>query len=130
MTDYSNRSLGELRRSYLRESSDAMPMAGFICWATLAALAWYLGEALPYWAVLALGVGLLSGAIWVPHGWSADDPAGLIQFLLRAVLCFAAYFLAPAELAVPAIAAAVAASYIHAIVLMKKPKNAVGAGQR
>jgi hypothetical protein len=38
-------------------------------------------------AILALGVGLLSGVIWVPHGWSADDPAGLIQFLLRAALC-------------------------------------------
>ena len=185
MTDYSNRSLGELRQTYLRESSDAMPVAGFICWAALAALAWYLRDALPYWAILvapaaplplsvlidklrgrpsvfegdsghpmtqlfmrfiavigvmiffvifaaqeagsmailALGVGLLSGAIWVPHGWSADDPAGLIQFLLRAVLCFAAYFLAPDALAVPAIAAAVAVSYIHAIVFMKKPKG-------
>ena len=185
MTDYSNRSLGELRQSYLRESSDAMPIAGFICWAALAALAWFLGDALPYWAILvapaaplpvsalidklrgrptvfegdsghpmtqlfmrfiavigvmiffvifaaqeassmailALGVGLLSGAIWVPHGWSADDPAGLIQFLLRAALCFAAYFLAPEQLAVSAIAAAVAVSYIHAIVFMKKPRK-------
>ena len=186
MTDYSNRSFAELRQSYLRDSSDAMPIAGFICWAVLAALAWYLRGALPYWAILvapaaplplsalidklrgrptvfegdsghpmtrlfmqfisvigvmiffvifaakeansmailALGVGLLSGAIWVPHGWSADDPAGLIQFLLRAALCFAAYFLAPATVAVSAIAAAVAVSYLHAIVFMKKPKDA------
>lgn len=185
MTDYSNQSLRELRQSYLRDSSDAMPIAGFICWSALAALALYLRDALPYWAILvapaaplplsvlidklrgrpsvfegdsghpmtrlfvrfiavigvlvffvifaaqeaasmailALGVGLLSGAIWVPHGWSADDPAGLVQFLLRAVLCFAAYFLAPDALAVPAIAAAVAVSYIHAIVFMKKPQG-------
>ncbi len=185
MTDYSNQSFGELRQTYLRDSSDAMPIAGLICWATLAALAWYLRDALPYWAILvapaaplpmsvlidklrrrpsvfegdsghpmtqlfmrfisvigvmiffvifaaqeansmailALGVGLLSGAIWVPHGWSAGDPAGLIQFLLRAVLCFAAYFLAPDALAVAAIAAAVAVSYVHAIVFMKKPKR-------
>jgi hypothetical protein len=27
VTDYSNRSLGELRQTYLRESSDAMPVA-------------------------------------------------------------------------------------------------------
>jgi hypothetical protein len=186
VTDYSNRSLGELRQTYLRESSDAMPIAGFICWAAVAALAWYLRDALPYWAILvapaaplplsvlidklrgrpsvfegdsshpmtrlfmrfisvigvmvffvifaakeansmailALGVGLLSGAIWVPHGWSADDSAGLTQFLLRAALCFTAYFLAPDTFAVAAIAAAVAVSYIHAIVFMKKPKDA------
>ena len=182
MSDYSNRSFSELQHSYLRESSDAMPVAGFICWAVLAALAWYQGDSLPYWAILVapaaplplsvlidklrgqpnvfegdsnhpmtrlfmqfiavigvmiffvifaareagsiailtLGVGLLSGAIWVPHGWSVDDPGGLIQFLLRAVLCFTAFFLAADTLVVPAIAAAVAVSYIHAIVFMKK----------
>lgn len=187
MSDYSNRSFGELRQSYLRQSSDAMPIAGFICWATLAALAWHLRDALPYWTILiapaaplpvsvlidklrrrptlfegdsghpmsklmmqfisvigvmvffvifaareagsmtilALGAGLLSGAIWVPHGWSAEDSAGLTQFLLRSALCFAVYFLAPEALAVPAIAAAVAVSYIHAIVFAKKPGDAI-----
>ena len=186
MTDYSNRSFGELRQTYLRGSSDAMPVAGFICWAALAALAWYMRDSLPYWtilvapaaplpvsvlidklrrrptvfegdsghpmtrlfmqsvsvigvmvffvicaareagsmAILALGIGLLSGAIWVPHGWSADDSSGLVQFMLRAALCFAAYFLAPDALAVSAIAAAVAVSYVHAIVFMKKPRDA------
>jgi hypothetical protein len=186
VADYSTLAFGELRQSYLRSSSDAMPIAGFICWAVLAALAWYMREALPYWAILiapaaplplavlidklrkrptvfdgdsdhpmtklfmqnisvigvmiffvifaakesgsmailALGVGLLSGAIWVPHGWSADDPAGLTQFLLRAALCFAAYFFAPEPLVIPAIAVAVAVSYIHAIVFMKRPKDA------
>ena len=52
MTDYSKRSFGELRQAYLRDSSDAMPIAGFICWTALAALAWYLRDALPYWAIL------------------------------------------------------------------------------
>lgn len=186
MADYESQQLAHLRDSYLRESSDAMPIAGLICWTVLAGLAWFLRDALPYWAILvapaaplplsvaidkirgrpsvfegdsshpmgklfmqfvavigvmvffvifaagasesmailALGVGLLSGVIWVPHGWSANDPAGLVQFMLRAALCFAAYFLAPTDLAVPAIAAAVAVSYIHAIIFMKKPRDA------
>lgn len=183
MTDYSSMTLAELRRRYLAESSDAMPIAGAICWAALALAAVLLLGDLPYWAILiapaaplplsvlidrlrgrpdvfqgdavhpmgklfmqfitvigvmvffvifaaqeansqailALGVGLLSGLIWVPHGWSADDRAGMVQFVLRALLCFGAYFLAPEDLRVPAIAAAVAISYGHAIIFMKKP---------
>ena len=186
MADYQSQPLAELHASYLRESTDAMPIAGFLCWAVLAVLSWSLRDALPYWAilvapaapllvavaidkmrgrpsvfegssdhpmtklfmrfisvigvmiffvifaareaesmaVLALGVGLLSGLIWVPHGWAADDSAGLTQFFVRAALCFAAYFLVPETLVIPAIAAAVAVSYIHAILFMKKPVDA------
>ncbi len=75
-------------------------------------------------AILALGVGLLSGLIWVPHGWFAGDPVGLVQFIFRSALCFAAYLFAPENLVVVAIAAAVAVSYIHAILSMKKPGEA------
>lgn len=70
-------------------------------------------------AALALGIGIVSGLIWVPHGWSAGSRAGMVQFVLRAVLCFAAYFLAPSGLKVPAIAAAVALSYVHAILFVR-----------
>ena len=186
MPDYSSQTLTQLNESYLSDSSDGMPIAGFLCWAVLAAAASVLGDALPYWAILiapavplplsalidklrgrptvfegdaghpfgksfmqfvavigvlvffvimtaqtansmailALGVGLLSGLIWVPHGWFAGDPAGLVQFLLRSALCFAAYLFAPENLVVVAIAAAVAVSYIHAILFMKKPGQA------
>lgn len=184
--EYASQTLTELRRSYLAGSTDAMPIAGLLCWAILSAVAFIMGSALPYWAILiapaaplpvsimidklrkrppavegsakhpmtqlfmrfisvigvmvffvivaargseslvilALGVGLLSGVIWVPHGWAADDPAGFIQFILRAALCFAAYMLVPNALAVAAIAAAVALSYLHAIIFMKKPESA------
>ena len=43
----------------------------------------------------------------------------MVQFVLRAILCFAAYFFAPAALKVPAIAAAVALSYVHAILFVR-----------
>lgn len=185
MMDYTAQPLKQLQRSYLAGSTDAMPIAGFLCWAVLAGVALWLGDALPYWAILiapavplplamlidklrgrpsafqgggkhpmdslfmrfisvigimvffvilaaqaaeslailAFGVGLLSGLIWVPHGWAADDPAGLIQFFIRAALCFAAYLFAPAEFAIVAIAAAVSVSYLHAIFFMKKPES-------
>ena len=138
MPDYSAQTLAQLNESYLSDSSDGMPIAGFLCWAVLGVAAWFLGDALPSWAILvapaaplplsvvidklrgratvfegdsghpfsklfmqfvavigvlvffvivtaqmanslailALGVGLLSGLIWVPHGWFAGDPAG------------------------------------------------------
>ena len=30
--------------------------------------------------LLILGLAILAGMIWVPHGWGADDPAGFIHF--------------------------------------------------
>ena len=186
MTDYASMNLAELQRRYVADSTDAMPMAGAICWAALAVTAYLLGDALPYWAILvapaaplplaalidkvrgrptafdgdtkhpmqalfmtfisvigvmiffvivaaraaeslailAFGVGLLSGLIWVPYGWSAGDRVGIVQFFLRAGLCFAAYFFAPEPLKVAAIAAAVAVSYLHVLFFMKKPERA------
>ncbi len=165
MTDYSGMNLVELQRRYVADSTDAMPLAGTICWAALAIAAYLLRDALPSWAilvapaaplplawmidklrkratvfdgdtnhpmtslfmtfiavigvmiffvifaaraadslaVLALGVGLLSGLIWVPYGWSAGDRVAKMQFFIRAALCFAAYFFAPEPLKVAAI---------------------------
>lgn len=75
-------------------------------------------------ALLVLGLALLAGMIWVPHGWGADDPAGLIHFVGRAALCYAAYFLAPVLYGPAAVAGAAAATYVYAIVAMKKPRAA------
>ena len=149
MQDYSTISLANARREYLANCTTAMPIGGFISWATLAIAAHALGERLPsfvpfvaaaapvpiaiiidmargelsYWKkgqknpvsqlfmrfitvvaliipfaiiatqaaneldLLILGLAILAGMIWVPHGWGADDPAGFIHFVLRAILC-------------------------------------------
>jgi hypothetical protein len=71
--------------------------------------------------LLILGMAILSGMIWVPHGWGADDPAGFIHFVLRALLCYAAYLFAPEASRGAAVAAAAALTYVYAIVAMKKP---------
>ena len=74
--------------------------------------------------LLILGLAILAGMVWVPHGWGADDPAGFIHFVLRAILCYAAYLLAPQAVRGAAIAAMAAATYVYAIAAMKKPASA------
>ena len=63
---------------------------------------------------------ILAGTVWVPHGWAADDPAGLRHFIMRAVLCYAAYLLVPETLRGAAVAAAAALTYLYAIAAMRK----------
>lgn len=74
--------------------------------------------------LLVLGLAILAGMVWVPHGWGADDPAGLRHFILRAVLCYAAYLFVPEPLRGAAIAAAAALTYVYAIAAMRKPSEA------
>lgn len=73
--------------------------------------------------LLILGLAILAGVVWVPHGWGADDPAGFIHFVLRAILCYAAYLLAPEPIRGAAIAAAAASTYVYALAAMKKPSS-------
>jgi hypothetical protein len=73
--------------------------------------------------LLILGLAILAGMIWVPHGWGADDPAGFIHFVLRAVLCYIAYVFAPDALRGAAVAGAAALTYVYAIIAMKKPSS-------
>jgi len=74
--------------------------------------------------LLILGLAILAGLVWVPHGWGADDPAGFIHFVLRAPLCYAAYLFAPEPMRGAAIAGAAALTYVYAIAAMKKPNSA------
>jgi hypothetical protein len=73
--------------------------------------------------ILILGLAILAGLVWVPHGWGADDPAGFVHFVLRAVLCYAAFLFAPEAFRGAAIAGAAALTYIYAIIAMKKPSS-------
>jgi hypothetical protein len=184
--DYSTISLADARRDYLATSTTAMPIGGFLAWASLATAAYVLGDRLPFFApfiaaaipfplaliidkvrgepgiqpasrlnpvtqlfmrfitvvalmipfviitaraandpnLLILGLAILAGMVWVPHGWCADDPAGFIHFVLRALLCYAAYLFVPEAVLGPAIAGAAALTYIYAILAMKKPSSA------
>ena len=73
--------------------------------------------------LLILGLAILAGLVWVPHGWGADDPAGFIHFVLRAIFCYAAYLFVPEAIRGAAIALAAALTYVYAIVAMKKPSS-------
>lgn len=74
--------------------------------------------------LLILAMAILAGSVWVPHGWGADDPAGFRHFMLRAVLCYAAYMFAGEEIRGAAIAGVTALTYVYAIIAMKKPAKA------
>jgi hypothetical protein len=73
--------------------------------------------------LLILGLAILAGLIWVPHGWGADDPAGFIHFVVRAILCYVAYFYAPEVIRGAAVAGAAALTYVYAIFAMRKPSS-------
>ena len=73
--------------------------------------------------LLVLGLAILAGMIWVPHGWGADDPAGFIHFAMRAILCYTAFFLAPEGLKGAAIAGTAALTYVYAMISMRKPSS-------
>jgi hypothetical protein len=76
--------------------------------------------------LLILALAIFAGMIWVPHGWGADDPAGFRHFVLRALLCYAAYLFAPEPLRGAAVAGAAALTYVYAIIAMKKPASVRG----
>jgi hypothetical protein len=73
--------------------------------------------------ILILGLAILAGLVWVPHGWGADDPAGFVHFVMRAVLCYVAYLFAPEGVRGAAIAGAAALTYIYAITAMRRPSS-------
>jgi hypothetical protein len=73
--------------------------------------------------LLVLGLAILAGMIWVPHGWCANDRAGMIHFVIRAAFCYSAYLFAPEPVKTAAIAGAAALTYVYAIWAMKKPSD-------
>jgi hypothetical protein len=74
--------------------------------------------------LLVLGLAIFAGMVWVPHGWAAQDRSGMIHFIIRAALCYAAYLFAPEAYKTAAIAGAAALTYVYAIWAMKKPGDA------
>jgi hypothetical protein len=73
--------------------------------------------------LLVLGMAILTGVIWIPYGWAADDPVGLRHALVRAGGCYAAFAFAPPASRIPAICAVVALAYGYSLARMKRPST-------
>lgn len=70
--------------------------------------------------LIVLGAALLTGIIWIPYGWAADDPVGMRHAIARAVLSYAAYIFMPAAYKGSAICAAVLVCYFYSLALMRR----------
>ncbi len=70
--------------------------------------------------IVVLGMAILAGVIWIPYGWAADDRAGLIHAVIRAIGCYLAFSFAPEPHRASAICAVVVLSYIYTLTFMKK----------
>lgn len=85
----------------------------------MASLAW--GIAIPFWLVaptsLPLGVGILSGMMWVPFSWMIGHWIGWFHGIARTVLILAAWIALPSHrfVAVPAVVVAI---YLFSIVVL------------
>ncbi len=76
--------------------------------------------------IIVLGAAILTGIIWIPYGWAADDPVGLRHAIARGALCYAAYIFVPTEYKGSAICAAVLVCYFYSLAFMRRG----GADQR
>lgn len=71
--------------------------------------------------LMVLGVAILSGIIWIPYGWGANDPVGLRHAILRSVGCYLAYWLLPGDVRPTGVCAVVALAYVYSLAAMRKP---------
>ncbi len=71
--------------------------------------------------LIVLGIAILTGIVWIPYGWGANDPVGLRHAAVRSVFCYLAYLFVPAPHKVSAICAVVVLAYVYSLMFMKKP---------
>ena len=74
--------------------------------------------------LIVLALGILSGIVWIPHGWIVNDPSGLVHAVVRALGCYAAYLFVPEPWTATAICAVIALSYIYILSVMRKQEDA------
>ena len=70
--------------------------------------------------ILVLYPAIAAGLVWIPWGWTADDPVGLRHAVGRTVACYAAYALVPAPWTGSAICAAVVVAYLYSLAAMRR----------
>ncbi len=72
-------------------------------------------------AIVILGAAILTGIVWIPYGWAANDPVGMRHAIARIALCYIAYIFVPAGYVGVAISAAVLACYTYSMLYMRRP---------
>lgn len=109
-------------RNFLKAGRDNPLTQMFLQSVVMVALLWPLvilgGVGKPLFIVL--GAAILTGIVWIPYGWAANDPVGMRHAIARALLCYAAYLVAPAELAASAICLAVLLCYGYSLAFMRR----------
>jgi hypothetical protein len=70
--------------------------------------------------VIVLGAAILMALVWIPYGWSADDPVGLQHALGRCIGAYAAYLFVPRPWTALAICLVVIAAYLYSFLRMRR----------
>lgn len=72
--------------------------------------------------IMVLGVAILAGVIWIQYGWGADDGAGIRHAVVRAIGCYAAFWIVPKPYTASAICAVVGLCYLYSLATMRRPR--------
>lgn len=115
--------IDRLRGGGMKRSTGDNPVSGnFMRGIATIGLLWPLviiaGLAQPL--VIILGAAILMALVWIPYGWSADDPVGLQHALGRCLGAYAAYLLVPRPWTAPAICLVVIAAYAYSFARMRR----------
>lgn len=71
--------------------------------------------------IVVLGAAILSGIVWIPYGWAANDPVGLRHAVARSAAAYAVYLFVGEEWRISAICAVVVLCYLYSLARMKAP---------
>ena len=69
--------------------------------------------------IVVLGMAILAGVIWIPYGWAADDKAGLIHAIIRALGSYAAFAWVDDPYRASAICFWVVVCYLYTLTFMR-----------
>lgn len=70
--------------------------------------------------IIVLGAAILLALVWIPFGWSADDPVGMQHAIGRCVAAYAAYLFVPRPWHLTAICIVVVAAYLFSFARMRR----------
>ena len=67
-----------------------------------------------------LGAAVLMALVWIPYGWSADDPVGNRHAIGRTLAVYAAYLFVPTPFTATSICLVVIAAYAYSFAQMRR----------
>ena len=110
-------------RNLIEQGKDNPLTKMFLQSLCMVALLWPLvilgGMEKPVFVVL--GAAILTGIVWIPYGWAAEDPVGRHHAIARGVLCYLAYIFVLKPYKASAICAAVLFCYCYSLAKMRRP---------